>query len=66
MPNSNLEIINKVHSELTDKVDELKGIIELRLNSHGDTCESSQRHCLLNALGYFEQNVNGLIIADLK
>jgi len=30
----------------------------------GDTCETSQRVCLLNAIGKVQSNVNGLEVSD--
>jgi hypothetical protein len=50
---------------MNDKIDELKKLIEEHLKNDGDTCEASQRACLLNSLFIFSNNVNGIGADDL-
>lgn len=57
---------NQIHQEMTDKVNELWCLVESNFKNDGDTCEESQRICLLNALKHLDTTINGNTMNDLK
>lgn len=57
---------NKIHQDMTDKVNELFCLVESNFKEDGDTCEQSQRICLINALHHLDSTINGNTINDLK
>lgn len=56
--------LGKVKEELQSLVVLTERMIDNNLKNNGDTCEFSQRTCLLNALKYFEQNISGINYDD--
>lgn len=62
----NREIMcDSLKEQLTAAIDLIETKINATLKNDGDTCEFSQRICLLEKLGYFQHTVNGISPDDL-
>lgn len=59
-------LLGEVQGELTEAVDELVDLVNSRLVLGGDTCEESQRVCLLEALNEVYSCINGITSDDLE
>ena len=59
-------LLADIQQSLRKTLDEIKEIITIHLNDHGDTCSDCQRICLLNQLYSLEALVNGISVEDLK
>lgn len=56
--------VNKLKTKMNTKLDELK-TLSMKLKNDGDTCECSQRICLLEAMSKVERYINGIESTDL-
>lgn len=62
MSNINCDLLKK---QLSDAIELIETKINATLKNDGDTCEFSQRVCLIESLGRFQLNVNGITVDDL-
>jgi hypothetical protein len=48
----------KLINLLIKKINNIENIVNKNMKNDGDTCEESQRMCLISAIKQFTQNVN--------
>lgn len=56
--------VASLKAELEHLTEQMKGLVNTHLKNDGDTCELSQRTCVLNAIMDVEHNINGIGQAD--
>lgn len=56
----------KIQEQIESRLVEIEEIVNSSLANDGDTCETSQRICVLQALNKLRQAVNGIQEQDLK
>lgn len=58
--------IETIKNKIESLCEDIHDLINVHMKTSGLTCEESQKLCLVNALGSFEQTLAGIDASDMQ